>query len=221
MVVKRDYIHKHAGKKKVLMVNGSWIQNVCMLKMRFLIVQLSITIVLQQLNSGQAMEDKWKFVQFANIFNLLNKGKPMINYEDFQPLYEFLKFRSNPKNLKHLSSGASWEITKYIQNEVLKAIKLVVQNSNFVFYTYDEVIPIDNASWANVHGYIVQDWCRIPLLGSFMVGVHKSNVLPQNHLQDSTLNDHYIYQIIYLVDFSFSLDLHLLFMVVIFCDLDD
>jgi hypothetical protein len=40
------------------MVNGSWIQNVCILKMRFLIVQLSITIVLQQLNIGQAVEEK-------------------------------------------------------------------------------------------------------------------------------------------------------------------
>jgi len=69
-------------KRRVLMVNGSWIQNVCMLKMRFLIVQLSITIVLQQLNSGQVVEDKWKLVQFATIFNLLSKGKPMINYED-------------------------------------------------------------------------------------------------------------------------------------------
>jgi hypothetical protein len=54
-----------------------------MIKMRFFIVQLFITIVLQQLNSGQVVEDKWKFVQFATIFNLLNKGKPMINYEDF------------------------------------------------------------------------------------------------------------------------------------------
>jgi hypothetical protein len=23
---------------------------------------------------------------------------------------------------------------------------------------------MDNVSWANVHGYIVQDWCQIPLL---------------------------------------------------------
>ncbi len=131
-------------KGKVLMINGSWIQNVCMLKMRFFIIQLFITIALQQLNSGQAVDDKWKFVQFATIFNLLNKGKPMINYEDFQPLYEFIKFRSNPTNLKHLSTGASWEITKYIQNEVLKATKLVVQNFDFIFLTYDEVITMDN-----------------------------------------------------------------------------
>jgi hypothetical protein len=113
----------------------------------------------------------------------------MINYEDFQPLYEFLKFQSNPMNLKHLSNGANWEITKYIQNQVLKATKLVVQNSNFIFLIYDDVITMDNASWANVHGYNMQDWCQIPLLGSFMVGIHKRNVSPQNHSPDSTLND--------------------------------
>jgi hypothetical protein len=33
----------------------------------------------------------------------------------------------------------------------------------------------------------------------------------QNHSQNSTLNDHYIYQIIYLVDFSFPLNTHILF----------
>jgi hypothetical protein len=60
--------------------------------------------------------------------------------------------------------GASWEITKYIQNKVLKVVKLVIQNSNFIFLTYDEVTTMDNTSWANVHGYIVYDWCQISIL---------------------------------------------------------
>jgi hypothetical protein len=41
------------------------------------------TTILQQLNNGQVVEDKWKFVQFAIIFSLLSKGKPMINYDNF------------------------------------------------------------------------------------------------------------------------------------------
>jgi hypothetical protein len=41
------------------------------------------TIVLQKLNNGQVMEDKWKLVQFATIFSLLSKGKPMIDYDHF------------------------------------------------------------------------------------------------------------------------------------------
>jgi hypothetical protein len=43
-----------------------------------------------------------------------------------------------------------------------------------------------------------------------MVGVHKKNVLPQNQFQNNILNDHYVYEIIYLVDFLFSLDNHIL-----------
>lgn len=50
-------------------------------------VQLFTTIVLQQLDLGKAIENKWKFVQFATIFSLLNKGKPMTNYEDLLPLF--------------------------------------------------------------------------------------------------------------------------------------
>jgi hypothetical protein len=38
------------------------------------------------------MEDKQNLVQFAIVFNLLNKGKPMTNYEDFLCLFKFLRF---------------------------------------------------------------------------------------------------------------------------------
>ncbi len=40
--------------------------------------------------------------------------------------------------------------------------------------------------------------------------VHKRNVSPQNHYHDTTLNDHYVYEIIYLVDFLLPLDNHIL-----------
>ncbi len=56
-----------------------------------LYVYISTTIILRWLNRVQIMEDKRKFIEFASILNLLSKGKPIINYEDFQPLYEFLK----------------------------------------------------------------------------------------------------------------------------------
>jgi hypothetical protein len=47
------------------------------------------------------MEDKRKLVQFASTCSLLNKGKPMINYEHFKLLFNFLKFHSIP-NKKRL-----------------------------------------------------------------------------------------------------------------------
>jgi hypothetical protein len=43
--------------------------------------------------------------------------------------------------------------------------------------------------------------CVTFVWGTFMVGIHKRIVLPQNHYQNTTLNDCYIYEIIYLVDF--------------------
>jgi hypothetical protein len=89
----------------------------------------------------------------------------MIDYEYFKFLFKFLKFRFIPK--KHLtngSNGASWEMAKHIDNEVKKAIKTTIQNAKFVSLICDKVTSMDNANWASVHGYIVQDWCRILLL---------------------------------------------------------
>jgi hypothetical protein len=36
LIAKWDFVEKHVGKKKVLMINGPWIQNVCTLKMKSL-----------------------------------------------------------------------------------------------------------------------------------------------------------------------------------------
>ncbi len=44
-------------------------------------VQMSITIVLQQFNLNQAMENKNFFVQFAIFFYPINKDQPMTTYE--------------------------------------------------------------------------------------------------------------------------------------------
>jgi hypothetical protein len=35
------------------------------------------------------MKNKQKLIQFAIVFNLLIKGKPMTNYENFKPLFKF------------------------------------------------------------------------------------------------------------------------------------
>jgi hypothetical protein len=56
---------------------------------------------------------------------------------------------------------------------------------------------------------ISKTYCLWTPLGTFTVEVHKRNVSPQNLFQDPTLNDHYIYEIIYSVVF-FSLDTHIL-----------
>ncbi len=55
-------------------------------------------------------------------------------------------------------------MAEHIDHEVREAIKFTIQNAKFVSLTCDEVASMDNASWASVHGYIVQDWCHITLL---------------------------------------------------------
>jgi hypothetical protein len=55
-------------------------------------------------------------------------------------------------------------MVEHIDNEVKKAIKTTIQNAKFVSLTCNKVTSMDNASWTNVHGYIVQDWCHIFLL---------------------------------------------------------
>ncbi len=92
LVVQWDFIEKHVNKKKGS--NGKWIMDPkCMhVKNEISCVQLFTNTILQQLSSGQAMDDKRKLVQFAYVVSLLSKIKPITIYEDFQPLFEFLKF---------------------------------------------------------------------------------------------------------------------------------
>jgi len=51
---------------------------------------------------------------------------------------------------------------------------------------------------------------KISLLCPFKVGLNKRIILPQSHSQNILLNDYYIYEIIYLVDFLSSLNIHIL-----------
>ncbi len=74
----------HVGKRKTH--DGKWFTDPKCgdAKKEIVYVQLWTTIVFQQINLGQIVEDKQKLIQFAIIFNILSKGKPMKNYEDFQ-----------------------------------------------------------------------------------------------------------------------------------------
>jgi hypothetical protein len=56
------------------------------------------------------------------------------------------------------------ETENHIDHEVKRTTEVTIQNAKFVSLTCDEVISMDHASWANVHGYIVQNWCHILLL---------------------------------------------------------
>jgi hypothetical protein len=85
LLVKWDSIMKHVGKRKVS--NGKWIMDPkCMhIQNEISYAQLftTTTTILQELNNGQAIEDKQTLVQFVTIFRLLNKHKPMTNHKNF------------------------------------------------------------------------------------------------------------------------------------------
>jgi hypothetical protein len=93
---------------------------------------------------------------------LLTEGKPMTNYKNLRPLYEFLKLKSTPN--KHYNDSLGWEIVEHLHNQILSTIKIAIWGAKFVALTCDEVITLDNHSWIYVHGYYVQDWCCIPIL---------------------------------------------------------
>lgn len=61
---------------------------------------------------------------------LLNKRKPMSNYEDFKPLFSFLNLKNNLK--KHWNDTIGWEIVKHVHNQVLATSKFGIQATMFV-----------------------------------------------------------------------------------------
>jgi hypothetical protein len=77
--------------------------------------------ILEQVQGGGEQNNKIKLIQFAFIFMLFNKGKPMVDYEGFKPLFSFLKLKKHPK--KHWSDMVKWEIIEYVHNQVLVGSK--------------------------------------------------------------------------------------------------
>ncbi len=86
----------------------------------------------------------------------------MIEYEQAQSLFEFLKVPNNP--FKHLSDCASLEIVEVLHHVVLIATKEAIMASSFLSVFVGEVITINNQSWIFVHCYVVVGWKQKPIL---------------------------------------------------------
>jgi hypothetical protein len=54
--------------------------------------------ILERVQGWVEQNIKRKVIQFAFFLMLFNKGKPMTKYEDFKPLFSFLKLKNNLKN---------------------------------------------------------------------------------------------------------------------------
>ncbi len=85
----------------------------------------------------------------------------MNNYEDFKTLFSFLKFKNNLE--KYQSDIIRWEIVEHVHNRVLATSKFTIQAVRFVALICDGLTTLDNQSWISIHGYCVEDWCKIPI----------------------------------------------------------
>jgi hypothetical protein len=65
--------------------------------------------------------ERKKCIQFTLIFHLFSQGKPIMEYEEMQSLFVFLKVLNNP--FKHWSDYVGWEIVESLHHIVLIAIK--------------------------------------------------------------------------------------------------
>lgn len=68
----------------------------------------------------------------------------MTYYEDFEPLYDFLNLKRNPK--KHQIDTIGWKIVKYLQNQILATNKVVIHGAMFVALICDEITTLDDQS---------------------------------------------------------------------------
>jgi len=74
-------------------------------KPKKLLVRCGNESVVAQVANGMVRKKAKKVVQFASILHLLQQGHPMIEYEPFMPLFEFLALpKKQEKNIKVTTS---------------------------------------------------------------------------------------------------------------------
>ena len=81
---------------------------------------------------------KRKGVQFSNLYEVLNHGHPMIDYERSESLLKFLRVKNMPPN--YWTESTSWEITGHLHLIVLKRFREVVQFAMIISINVDDVI---------------------------------------------------------------------------------
>jgi hypothetical protein len=65
---------------------------------------------------------------------------------------------------KHWFNNLSWEMTRSIYDVVLKCTKEVIKEFPFLVIFTNEVTTFDTNSWISIHGYILENWQRMPIL---------------------------------------------------------
>ena len=108
------------------------------------------------------MESRRKRVQFATLFQLLTERRPMTEFEARFELYDFLEVPELPH--KHWGLGSGWVMAEHLYDFVKQRIKTLVSSAAYFALSADETTACDNSSWIAIHAYIMENWCRVPLL---------------------------------------------------------
>jgi hypothetical protein len=100
-------------------------------------------------------------MQFSLVLDFLLRGRPMIDFDKFFNLLDFLKFEL-PKY--HWDQNSAWDIARSLTHVVNRKMKGDIQEAPFFSVSADEVTTIANEAWISMHIYIVQRFKRVPLL---------------------------------------------------------
>ncbi len=82
-----------------------------------------VTLLQFKLQNGSKTKGKI----FVGFIHLLYQGWPMIDFEDFKCLFQFLKAQNCLH--KHWIDSTKWTMVKMMHNIVLRAIKVVLQKT--------------------------------------------------------------------------------------------
>jgi len=94
-----------------------------------------------------------KKVQFATLFQILEGGRPMVEYGSKKVLYFFINVFKNPK--MHWFDSSSWIMVEFMYAHVIEAILATIFIINYVALPCDEVNILDNGSWISIHAYVM------------------------------------------------------------------
>jgi hypothetical protein len=110
----------------------------------------------------EMINKKCKLLQFAYILHLLSEGHLMkVDYEGMKSLFKKLWINNYPH--KHWSNSLGWIMGEHMHNVMLDTMQWPMAKVNFLSISCEEITNIDNQTWASVHVYVVQEWCKVPI----------------------------------------------------------
>jgi hypothetical protein len=111
--------------------------------------------------SDEALQQKK--AQFAAVFTILGAGRPMLAYEEIQPLMKFLQ--TPHVHSMHRSDNAGWEIAESLAAVVRDEQKKVLASAQFLSISMDESTDVSSKGQMCCHVYYMDttSWQRVSM----------------------------------------------------------